>query len=91
MGRDTARIRQPDYTYMALDDGFEFGWDNTELNCVLKHWPAGTHGGAIAYKLNRDPDELAVLIISLCREGIIQDRPGGWKGTRAKIQPAGGW
>lgn len=85
MGKEAARIRKPDYTYMALADGFEFGWNDIELNRVLKHWPAGTPGNAIAYKLNRDPDELAVLIISLRREGIIQERPGGWKGTRAKI------
>lgn len=91
MRKEAARIRKPDYTYMALDDGFEFGWNDTELNCVLKHWPAGTPGNAIAYKLNRDPDELAVLIISLRREGIIQERLGGWKGTRAKIQLVGRW
>lgn len=74
----------PPELYIALAD-LEFGWDKQILPQVKEWWEDGMSGGEIAKRLERDEDEVAVLIMSLARESSnrirIKSRPGGWFGS----------
>lgn len=71
-----------DYIALLEDEKIEFGWSQEELLRFRKAWAAGQSGDRIAKELRRDPDEVAILIISLRRQDLINTRPGGWKGDK---------
>lgn len=62
--------------YIACMD-LDFGWKRTQLETVIEMWNQNYHPRAIAKKVKRDVDDVAVLLISLGREGRIQRRPSG--------------
>jgi hypothetical protein len=74
-------VAAADYIALLEDEQIEFGWSRTELNHFYQAWGAGQDAGIIAKQLKRDPDEVAILIISLRRQELIGDRTGGWRGN----------
>lgn len=71
--------------YLALE-GLDFTFDEDDLPDVIRKWEEGFNIWDMAEAMNRDPDEVAVLIMSLAREGKLDARPGGALGRR-KEQP----
>lgn len=69
------------HPYIALEAGpaFDFAWSQSDVREVIHLWDIGTPVHRIAAKLDRDPDELAVLIIDLARREIIDGRRGKGK------------
>ena len=65
--------------YIPLQDGprFDFEWSPAVVRELVRMWQAGICLSIMAETVQRDPDELAVLIIDLRRRNIIKDRPGG--------------
>ena len=65
---------------IALDDGeFEFGWEPEQVNEVLRLWADGVKNAqSIGQIINRDPDEVAVLIIHLARKRKIDGNGVRW-------------
>lgn len=58
-----------------------------ELKEVARLWKNGVHLGVIAEKVKRDPDDIAILIISLVRRGKVKKRTGGAYGEPKKFTP----
>lgn len=67
--------------YVALED-LDLIFDERIIPEVIKMWKGGLSVEDIAKTYNRDPDEIACLIMSLAREGRIKRRPGGAYGRR---------
>jgi hypothetical protein len=62
--------------YLACED-MNFTWDEVEVLEFEKIWNAGMGLFEIAGKLQRDPDEVAILIIDRSRQRRIKPRLGG--------------
>lgn len=63
--------------YIALENGrFNFSWPPAAVRDVIAMWRAGVPVWQMAEKHDRDPDEVAVLILDLRRQRVIGDRPG---------------
>lgn len=84
MTLSVAYVKTP-VEYLACD-GMEFGWSLEDVQTVRELWRKGVSGLKISEQMRRDPDEVAVLIISLAKEQdeslIIYPRYGGWEGTQ---------
>ncbi|HJV46616.1 MAG TPA: helix-turn-helix domain containing protein [Bacillota bacterium] len=66
--------------YVALEE-LNFVWDEVEIDQVKKLWRQGTPIDEIAEVMDRDIDEIGILIIDQCRKNKIKQRPGGlWGG-----------
>lgn len=63
-------------TYVALED-IDFTWMKDELELVIKMWNEGRSIFAIAPHLNRDIDELVLLLMDLGDKGLILPRSSG--------------
>jgi hypothetical protein len=65
--------------YIALEGGprFNFEWQPGQVRGVISAWEAGVSAYDIAREHDRDPDEVAVLIMDLRRRRVIKNRPGG--------------
>lgn len=70
--------------YLALE-GLDFTFDEADLPEIKRQWEEGLSIWNIARAFNRDPDEITVLIMSLRREGKIENRPGGAMGRRKHL------
>lgn len=66
--------------YIACED-FNFIWDEHHLTSVIDKWNQGVSVFKMADELNRDVDELAVLLIDLSKKGAITSRQGGLDGS----------
>ncbi len=78
LGFDKTKLRPQVLLYTALSDGnFDFTWYPHEVTTVINRWNEGSHISDIAEELDRDTDEVAVLIIDLARKGKIGRREGG--------------
>ena len=76
---DRYKLRPQEELIVALDD-LDFSWFPVEVNKVKKLWSLGWHIADIAKHMKRDPDEVAVLIMHLARQGRIKRRRMGfWK------------
>jgi hypothetical protein len=62
--------------YIACED-MNFTWDEVEVLEFEKLWNAGVGLFEIADKLQRDPDEVALLIIDRSQQRRIKPRLGG--------------
>ncbi len=73
------------HPYTALEAGptFNFRWEPADVREVIHLWDAGVSMLTIAAKFDRDPDELAVLVIDLARRGVIGERQKRRKGMVA--------
>ncbi|ARF66696.1 hypothetical protein ABNC92_20805 [Paenibacillus larvae] len=65
---------------IACED-MDFLWSISDLKQTKNMWKLGYSVEEMAQKLNRDPDEVAILIMDLFRHGEIKDRPGGARGN----------
>lgn len=63
-------------TYIALEN-LNFLWDEDEVLKFREMWEEGLSLPAIAKKLRRKQNEVAVLILDQAEEKKIKPRPGG--------------
>lgn len=68
-------------TYIACED-MDFLWDEWDIYRVDEMWMDGFPITSIAEEMDRDPDEVLVLIIDRARKGQITARKGGILGGR---------
>ena len=71
-----AILNQKTYIPLAEDPDFKWEWSAEDVRRVSRLWRKGVNGWKIAEQLDRDPDELAILLIALLRRGIVNPRPG---------------
>jgi hypothetical protein len=64
--------------YIACEE-MDFIWSLDQVDVFKRMWKNGADIIEISETLNRDPDELALLIISLARINAIAPRDGGLK------------
>lgn len=69
--------------YIACSD-LLLDWLPSVVKEIDKLWNMGWDLWDIAKLYNRDPDEVAILIIDRVRKGFIKKRPGGVYGRRVK-------
>lgn len=62
--------------YLACED-LNFSWDERNVLEFDRLWSEGKGLFEIAEIFNRDPDEVAILVIDRARQGIIKPRKGG--------------
>lgn len=67
--------------YIALED-LDFSWDEADIPQVRYMWKKGLSIWDIARAFDRDPDEVAILIMDLIRKSQIRPRPRGAYGRR---------
>ncbi|MDA2637952.1 helix-turn-helix domain-containing protein [Bacillus cereus] len=62
--------------YIALEE-LDMLWDEDEVAQVKEAWNNNESVFAIGEKMQRDPDEVALLIMDLARKGVIGKRALG--------------
>ncbi|MCI0767382.1 helix-turn-helix domain-containing protein [Bacillus sp. TL12] len=62
--------------YVALEE-LDMLWDEDDILLVREAWKNNESVFAIGEKLQRDPDEVALLIMDLARKNVIRKRPMG--------------
>lgn len=76
--------------YIACDN-MEFAWARADVELVKRLWENGASGAGISKALDRDPDEVALLLIGLANEDdqtlAIGPRRGGWRGNEWRPFP----
>lgn len=73
MALTSTKLRPPVPLHIALAD-LDFSWYPHEVLKVQKMWQTGAHIEDIAEAVNRNCDEVAILLIDLARRGKIQRR-----------------
>lgn len=74
--RDAHKRFPPEQLYTVLSE-LDFTWYHDEVERVIRWWRNGTALGEMSEKLNRDPDEVAILLMDLARAKRIKERQGG--------------
>src|SRR5690606_7854551 len=74
---------------IALEDTHFVGCERREIPVVEKMWGEGEPIWEIAERVERDVDEVAILIMDRVRKRFLRPRPGGvfgseWKGRRER-------
>jgi hypothetical protein len=70
-----------DRLYIALEQ-LDFSWRPAVIATVKEMWKSGIPLADIVAEVDRDPDEVLVLLIDLARRKWITSRPGGiWGGV----------
>jgi hypothetical protein len=59
-------------------------WSSEDEAKVIEMWASGNHIADIAEAINRDQDEIAILVIELAREEKISYRDAGVYGSEVK-------
>lgn len=72
---DKWKLRPPELI-IALDD-LDFSFLPEEAETTKQMWQEGKHIADIAAKLKRDMDEVAILIMHLARQGLVERRRMG--------------
>ncbi len=65
---------------ICLEDLDFFFWES-EIELFIRLWKENIPGFEIARRLERDQDEIALLIMHLARKNRIKNRPGGYEGA----------
>jgi len=73
---DIKKWRPQEELYIALSE-LDFSWYPGEVEKIKKLWAYGLHIAKIAEMLERDVDEVAVLIMDLARKNKIRRRKNG--------------
>ena len=73
---DLRKRRPREKLYIALSE-LDFSWYPDEVEQVAQFWRDGPHIAKIAEMLERDIDEVAVLIMDLARKNKIRRRKNG--------------
>ena len=72
-----ARHRKPkDMLYVVFED-LNFAWMPGELEKVKAAWEAGMHIVDIAREVDRQENEVAILVMDLAEKGRFRPREGG--------------
>lgn len=79
---DRTKYRPNERLYIALED-LDFAWFSYEVENVKELWRQGKSVFQISKVLERDVDEVTILIMSLARDRNIKQRPGGIRGISA--------
>lgn len=79
-GLNKSFFKQRVSIYLACEE-MDFIWSREEVKEIDKMWNEGIEVRSIANKVQRDPDELLILIIDRARKGHITRRTGGLFGT----------
>lgn len=69
--------------YVALED-MDFTWDEDEVSEFDRMWDEGLSVYDIARAFDRDPDEVALLVMDRVRAGMIEKRKNGIWGRRRR-------
>jgi len=72
---DCGRMQSSELTIILED--LDFSWFKHEISKVKELWALGEHIADIAKAVNRDQDEVALLITHLARKGKIEKRKTG--------------
>jgi len=67
--------------YVACED-MDFVWDERDVCEIDRMWNEGLCLWDIARSFDRDPDEVAILVIDRTKQGFMKARPGGAYGRR---------
>lgn len=78
--RDKLRLRPQSELMIVLDD-LDFSWFHQEAALAQKMWEAGFHIADISEKIDRDQDEVALLVMHLSRQRKIAKRKMGVLGS----------
>lgn len=78
--RDKQKVTPPEPLYIALA-GLDFSWYQDEIAKVTSWWNRGVSVKRMAELLDRDPDEVAILIMDLTRTRKIKPRNDGVFGS----------
>ena len=73
---DIRKLRPTSELYIALAD-LDFSFYPDEMEKVIESWRAGVEIAEIAQSLNREIDEIAILIMDLARKNKVEKRRGG--------------
>ncbi len=79
----------PVITYRRILEDMNRDWRLDQIEQVRQWWVEGVPLGEMAERLKRDPDEVALLIMHLARQGELEPRPGGCFGTGLSEQRGG--
>lgn len=74
--RRGAKTRPKKPLYLMLED-LDFSWYEEEVDQVKEMWNDGSHIEKISDKVNREVDEVALLIIDLHRNKEVDIRDNG--------------
>lgn len=74
--QDKWKLRPESSLIIILED-LDFSWFTKEIALVQKMWEQGLHIAELAKTVDRDQDEVALLIMHLARQGKIQLRKSG--------------
>lgn len=77
---DIFKIRPQEQLYIALED-LDFSWTLEEIEQALQKWNEGLHIGDIAEEMQREEDEVFLLLLDQARKGVIQYRENGIFGS----------
>ena len=80
---DSRKRRPREELYIALSE-LDFSWYPGEVEQVAQLWREGLPVADIAEKMERDVDEVAILIMDLARRGVIRRRKNGALGEVQK-------
>jgi len=79
--KDPLKLR-PKGLYIACEE-LDFSWYEEEIELVIQWWNTGLSVEKMAQRLERDPDEILVLLLDLARKEKIQQRKRGiFRGER---------
>lgn len=78
-GADKWKLRPAERLHIACED-LDLSFTAQEVWDVIRWWNEGLSYDAMADGLDRDADEVAILLIDLARSGRIQKRRGGCRG-----------
>lgn len=78
---ELAKLRPQERLYVACMD-MDFSWTDVEVQRVTAWWRNGLPLPEMADRLDRDCDEVAILVMDLRRRGRIEKRDGGVWGGR---------
>ena len=73
---DSRKRRPREELYIALSE-LDFSWYPGEVGQVAQLWRKGLPVADIAERMERDIDEVAILIMDLARRGVIGRRKNG--------------
>ncbi|MHB1420820.1 MAG: hypothetical protein ACYCX4_14785, partial [Bacillota bacterium] len=77
---DISKLRPKEPLYTMLED-LDFSWYAGQVQQVIGWWNEGISIFEMGICLARDPDEIAMLIMDLARQGRIQKRETGALGV----------
>lgn len=73
---DTRKITPKEKLYIAADE-FDLSFYESELQVVEEMWNKGKTLIEIANKLEREDEEIVILLIDMCSKGFLNQREGG--------------